>query len=372
MSGGVDSSVAALLLKKDGYEVEGATLQLIPDSHIERFFEHNALHTHVHDAHRVAELLDIPHRVLNMELEFHDLVIARFMEEYKTGRTPNPCIRCNRHIKFGLLFRAVMEMGADYLATGHYARIEYDTQRDRFILRRGVDIQKDQSYFLYMLNQTLLRSLLLPLGEKTKKEVKALAQQEGLPVSEKSESQEICFIPGKDYRVLFRNNGSYAKPGPVVDSKGKTLGEHNGLINYTIGQRRGLGIAAEKPYYVTNMQLKENTIVVGPRNEAYSKELVAEDVHWVTDPVEKNETVGAKIRSLHNEAKARVIALSADRVRVIFEEPQWAIAPGQSVVFYEKDRVMGGGIIVNGKNETAGTGSRGECERQTGNKKTRD
>ncbi len=372
MSGGVDSSVAALLLKKDGYEVEGVTLQLIPDSHIERFFEHTAFDTHVHDAHHVAELLDIPHRVLDMKLEFHDLVIARFMEEYETGRTPNPCIRCNRYIKFGLLFKAVMEMGANYLATGHYARVEYDTQRDRFILMRGIDTQKDQSYFLYMLNQTLLRSLLLPLGEKTKKEVKALAQQESLPVSEKSESQEICFIPGKDYRVLFRKNGWSAKPGPVVDTKGKKLGEHNGIINYTIGQRRGLGIASVKPYYVTNMQLKENTIVVGPRKEAYSKELVAEDVHWITDPVEKGEIVGAKIRSLHNEAKARVIPLSAEKVKVIFEKPQWAIAPGQSVVFYKKDRVMGGGIIVNGKNETAGTSSRGERERQTRNKKTRD
>jgi tRNA-specific 2-thiouridylase len=265
-----------------------------------------------------------------------------------------------------------MEMGADYLATGHYARVAYDKQSDRFILKRGVDAQKDQSYFLYMLNQSLLRSLLLPIGEKTKKEVKALARHEGLRVSEQSESQEICFIPGKDYRMLFRKNGSSAKPGPVVDRTGKKLGQHTGIINYTIGQRRGLGIAAARPYYVTKLQLKENTIVVGPRKEAYSNELVAEDVHWITDPVKKGETVGAKIRSLHNMAKARVFPLSAEKVRVVFEKPQWAIAPGQSVVFYKKDRVMGGGIIVNGKNETAGTHSRGERERQAWNEKTRN
>lgn len=371
MSGGVDSSVAAHVLKREGYEVEGVTLQLIPDSHIERFFEHVVPDTHVQDARRVAELLDIPHHVLNMKHDFHDLVITPFKEEYKYGRTPNPCILCNRFIKFGLLFETSRKMGADYLATGHYAKIEYDVHGDCFFLRRGVDPQKDQSYFLYMLNQTLLRSLLFPLGHKTKEEVRRIAQREGLPVSKKSESQEICFIPGNDYRVLFGQNKSFAVPGPVVDGSGKRLGEHTGIINYTIGQRRGLGIAAEQPLYVTKMLVKKNTIVVGPRREAYSRELFAEDVHWISEPVEKIETVYAKIRSLHEEAKACVVPLSAERVRVVFEEPQWAIAPGQAVVFYKNDRVLGGGIIVNGEKQTAGESSRSECERGAGDKKER-
>ncbi len=354
MSGGVDSSVAALMLKKEGYEVEGVTLQLIPDSHIARFFEHAAPDTHVQDARCAAELLGIPHHVLNMKLDFHDLVIARFKEEYKTGQTPNPCIRCNRFIKFGLLFKASGEMGADYLATGHYAKIEYDQHTDCFFLKRGTDPQKDQSYFLYMLNQTLLRSLLFPLGNKTKQEVRCIAQQEGLNLLNKSDSQEICFIPGNDYRVLFNQTTSSVVPGPIVDYSGKRLGKHTGIINYTIGQRRGLGIAAEHPLYVTKMLVKKNTIVVGPRKEGYSKELVAEDILWTSEPVEKEEAVYAKIRSLHKEAKACVFPLSAERIRVVFEKPQWAIAPGQAVVFYKNDRVLGGGIIVNGEKETAG------------------
>jgi tRNA-specific 2-thiouridylase len=369
MSGGVDSSVAALVLKKEGYAVEGVTLQLIPDSHSGRFSEHATPDIHVWEARRAAKLLDIPHHVLNLKREFHDLVIERFKEEYKTGRTPNPCIRCNRFIKFGILFEASMEMGADYLATGHYAKIEYDAHGDCFFLRRAADPQKDQSYFLYMLDQTLLRSLLLPLGNKTKQEVRRIARLEGLSTSNKSESQEICFIPGNDYRVLFKKNTSSAVSGPIVDRSGNRLGEHTGIINYTIGQRRGLGISAEHPLYVTKMLVNQNTIVVGPRREAFSRGLVAEDVLWSSYPVENAETVYAKIRSLHKEAKACVYPLSEERVRVVFEKPQWAIAPGQAVVFYKNDRVLGGGIITDGENGTAGEDSFSECERRSGNKR---
>lgn len=365
MSGGVDSSVTAALLKREGYEVIGVTMQIWPSSLLIDKDEANEVRrpklakeaerfggccglSAVEDAKRVAERLNIPHYVLNLREVFEKEVIADFCSEYKEGRTPNPCIRCNQYIKFGVLLKKAKELDADYIATGHYARIECNEKRKKYFLRKGIDPKKDQSYVLYVMTQEQLKHTLMPLGTLTKEKVREIARELNLPVASKPESQEICFIPDTDYHGFLRARigTDSLKEGLIVNKKGKVLGRHRGIVFYTIGQRRGLRIAAGKPLYVIAIDKDKNVLVVGSEKETLQDRLIAGDINWITfDKLKKPIRVKAKIRYRHREAEAKVIPLDGNRVEVRFRRPQWAITPGQAVVFYDKDLLIGGGII---------------------------
>ena len=350
MSGGVDSSVAAAILKQQGYEVVGVTMQIWPSDklahEVDRFGGCCGLGA-VEDAKRIAYKLDIPHYVMNFRSIFAQKVIADFCREYSLGRTPNPCIRCNQYIKFDALLERAKALGADFIVTGHYARIEKDEVSSRYLLKKGVDQRKDQSYFLYPLTQEQLRHTLLPMGHLAKERVRGIARELELPVAAKPESQEICFIPDNDYpRFLKECIPEAAKPGPILNCQGSILGEHKGLLFYTIGQRKRLGISAEKPLYVIAIDQEKNSLIVGSKEETYRDELIASGLNWITISKPKQPiSVKAKIRYLHQEAEATITPLGEDRVYVKFNEPQMAIAPGQAIVFYEEDIVIGGGII---------------------------
>ena len=345
ISGGIDSSVAAALLKNRGFEIIGVTMQLGEDS---VNWEYGGMQA-IEDAKRVASKLGISHYVLNLKDSFEKEVIANFCEEYKKGKTPNPCIRCNKYIKFGVLKEKAKELGADYIATGHYARVEYDREKKRFLLKKGIDYKKDQSYVLCMMTQKQLEYTLLPLGNFTKQEIKQKAQELNLPVAKRAESQEICFIPDNDYgKFLKKYIPKKITPGPILNKEGKVIGEHRGIIFYTIGQRKGIGIADKQPLYVIAINRLSNTITVGKEKDALSSELVADDMNLIgikklKEPIKAE----AKIRYLHPPSPATVIPLSKDKFKVKFDEPQWAITPGQAVVFYQKDIVIGGGKIIN-------------------------
>lgn len=351
MSGGVDSSVTAALLKEEGYEVIGVTLQIWPAKELaaeaEKFGGCCGLGA-VADAKRVAYKLGIPHYVMNFRELFAQKVIADFCGEYSLGRTPNPCIRCNQYIKFDALLQRAKELDADFVATGHYARIEGDEASGRYFLKKGVDLGKDQSYVLYVMAQHQLRHALMPLGSFTKKRVRQIARELNLPVANKPESQEICFIPDDDYPKFLREYiPQAAKPGPIVDRRGNILGQHRGILFYTIGQRKGLGISAKEPLYVLAIDRERNAIVVGSKGEAYGAELIANKVNWIAiAELERPIELKAKIRYLHQEAVAVITPLRGeDKVHVKFREPQMAIAPGQAIVFYDGDTVVGGGTI---------------------------
>lgn len=352
MSGGVDSSVTAALLKEEGYEVIGITMQIWPSNKLaeeaERFGGCCGLSA-VEDAKRVVEKLNIPHYVLNFREVFEKKVIADFCSEYKEGRTPNPCIRCNQYIKFGTLLLKAKELDAEYIATGHYARIEYDEKRKRYFLRKGIDPKKDQSYVLYVMTQEQLKHTLMPLGTLTKERVREIARELNLPIASKPESQEICFIPNTDYHGFLRTRigTDSLKEGLIMDKRGKVLGKHKGIVFYTIGQRRGLGIAAGKPLYVIAINKDKNILVVGSEKETLRDRLIAGDVNWIAfDKLKKPIGVKAKIRYRHREAEAKVIPHGSNKVEVRFRRPQRAITPGQAVVFYDKDMLIGGGIIL--------------------------
>jgi len=356
MSGGVDSSVTAALLKEGGYEVIGATMQIRPSNELadeaERFGGCCGLGA-VADAKRVAYKLGIPHYVMNFRDLFAQKVIANFCREYSLGRTPNPCIRCNEYIKFDALLTRAKELEADFVATGHYARIERDEVSGRYLLKKGVDRRKDQSYVLYVMTQNQLRHALMPLGGFTKERVRQVAGELGLPVADKAESQEICFIPDGDYtRFLKEYMPQAAKPGPVLDREGNTLGEHRGILFYTIGQRKGLGISAREPLYVVAIDRERNAIIVGTKREVYGDELIAANLNWIgIESLEQPLELKAKIRYRHREADAVITPiLSEDRVHVKFKQPQMAMTRGQAIVFYHKDSVVGGGTIeqING------------------------
>lgn len=347
MSGGVDSSVAAAILKEQGFEVIGATMRLQRGGAGGNESDGHSGPRGAAEALQVAHVLGIPH----YEVDFADLfsrkVIADFCAEYARGRTPNPCVRCNQFIKFGaFLDWARRNLGADLIATGHHARIE--EEGDRYVLKKGADPRKDQSYVLCMLTQEQLAHTLMPIGSHTKAEVRAMARDRGLPVAEKLESQEICFIPDNDYRTFVRNHVSEgARPGPTLDRVGKVLGEHSGIINYTVGQRRGLGIAAEHPLYVVAIDPARNALIVGPRSAVYAAELLAAEVNWICGvPVEETIQVQAKVRYQHPAAPATVTVLEGGRARVQFDPPQMAITPGQFVVFYDCEVLLGGGVIA--------------------------
>jgi tRNA-specific 2-thiouridylase len=351
MSGGVDSSVTAALLKEAGYDVVGATMQIWPSDGgaggAEKFGGCCGLDA-VADAKRVAHKLGIPHYVINLRDVFAEKVISNFCHEYIQGRTPNPCIRCNEYIKFDALLGRAKELDADFMATGHYARIERDGVSDRYLLRKGVDSGKDQSYVLYIMTQEQLRHALMPLGGFTKERVRVMARELGLPVADKMESQEICFISDGDYpRFLKEYMPQAAKPGPILDEQGDALGQHEGIMFYTIGQRKGLGISAKEPLYVIAIDRERSAITVGTKKEVYSDELIAAGLNWISvESLERTLELKAKIRYLHQEADAVITPLlSENRVHVRFKEPQMAISPGQAIAFYDGDTVVGGGTI---------------------------
>lgn len=345
MSGGVDSSLSAALLKEAGYEVMGVSMQLWCE------VKHNLSSSRptccsiedINDARKVCFHLGIPFYVLNLEPEFETLVVKRFCEEYSQGRTPNPCLLCNRYIKFDILWRKVLSLGADCLATGHYARI--DCCQGRYRLLKGIDPARDQSYFLYMLGQRELPQVLFPVGDFLKAEVRCMAKERGLSVSNKPESRDLCFVPDGDYRAFLASNPLYP-PGDIVDTQGKVLERHSGIAFYTVGQRWGLGLVSQQRLYVIKIIPEDNILVVGSEGELYRRRLFASEVSFVSgEKPAQPVTISAKIRYRSPEAEGILYPLEGERVEVQFYHPQRAITPGQAVVFYQGDVVLGGGMI---------------------------
>ncbi len=348
MSGGVDSTVGAALLIEAGYEVVGATMRLWVECEAESLAAARSCCSlaDLEDAARAASALGIDHTVLDMRREFRELVVERFTEAYRRGLTPNPCIACNRHLKFELLLGAARRAGCDYLATGHYARIGCEDGRWRLWSAR--DSSKDQSYVLYMLGPDTLPRVLLPNGQYTKAELRRRAGELGIHVADKPDSQEICFLPGGDYRDFLRERIPEAfVPGPILDVRGRRLGEHQGTGAYTVGQRRGLGIAWPKPLYVVSVNAASNTVVVGTREEASRSHLAAADATWVAgEPPATQFRAEVKTRYRMSAIPATVLVRNSGEFAVDFDEPAWAVAPGQAAVVYQGDEVLGGGTIL--------------------------
>ena len=349
MSGGVDSSVAAALLLEKGYEVIGVTMQIWPEQPLKNQRAEGGCCSlsATDDARKVANKLGIPYYVLNFKEIFRDKVINYFIREYLKGKTPNPCIACNRYVKFEAMLHKAVSMGMDYIATGHYARIEYDNKRNRYILKKSVTGKKDQTYVLYNLSQEQLSHILMPVGEYTKEKIRDIAYELGLTVAGKPDSQEICFVEDNDYcRFISENSRTKMEPGEFVDTKGNVLGRHSGIIHYTVGQRKGLGIAFGKPMYVVGIDALNNRVVLGEEKDVFSQKLTAVDLNYISiDRLEKPMRVHAKIRYSAKEAAATIFPEDGGRVGVLFDIPQRAITPGQSVVFYDGEEVVGGGII---------------------------
>ncbi|MBM3141521.1 MAG: tRNA 2-thiouridine(34) synthase MnmA [Chloroflexi bacterium] len=343
LSGGVDSSTAAFLLQEADYEVIGLTMRLWPE---EEAMPEKQRHpcpstSNIRDAEHFCRTLGIPFHLLNLENEFKQHVIDYFCREYSKGRTPNPCIACNRHIKFGFLLDQAFSLDADYLATGHYARIEY--YNDTYHLLKGIDPDKDQSYMLYTLGQDKLSRILFPLGNYLKANVRELARQKGLPTAGKPSSQDICFI-ASDYGAFLSRHFT-PTPGQIVNSHGEVLGRHRGTALYTVGQRRGLGLIAAEPLYVTKIEPDKNQLIVGSKQELYNSRLAAGEVNWISGKAPSEPmTVAVKIRYRSPEVAATLYP-APDSAEVSFHQPQPAITPGQAVVFYQDNEVLGGGTI---------------------------
>jgi tRNA-specific 2-thiouridylase len=341
MSGGVDSSVTAALLKQQGHEVIGITMRL--------FEPHNSgVGSAVHDAAVVAAHLGIPHHIADFSDDFSRLIIGDFIDEYQAGHTPNPCVRCNRYVKFGLLLDKARQLGAEQLATGHYVNKSVDPDGTCH-LRTACNSRKDQSYFLYTLSQEQLQQVIFPLGSfESKDEVRRLAHQFALPVAEKSDSQEVCFIPHDDYVSFLEGSGRlHSSDGDIVHVSGRIVGRHHGTHRYTIGQRKGLGIAWSEPLYVTAIDVERNLIIVGEQQHVLATGLIAEDVSWVGVAPEKNEFAATcKIRYRHQPVECIVRLKNGNRCEVRFTQQQKAVTPGQSLVFYRGDEVLGGGRII--------------------------
>jgi tRNA-specific 2-thiouridylase len=366
MSGGVDSSAAAAILKEQGHELLGFTMQLwnqrrgiSVDENGDPLPSRCCSLDDVYDARRVAEELGFPFYVLNLEKEFERDVVQPFIDSYLNGETPIPCVACNSRLKFASLDRLAASLGCEKVATGHYARVDFDKKTDQYRLLRGRDPQKDQSYFLWELRQDQLSRALFPLGEMSKNDARQAARDNRLAIAEKKESQEICFVPDGDYagfidRYLDAEDARDRLPGPgeIVTSNGNFVGSHGGLHHYTIGQRRGIGIADSQPLYVIGIESAKNRIVVGYQNELMSDEFTAAGVNWIVldDPTEPVRAE-VRVRYRHTAAPATITPLSANRVRVRFDEPQRAITPGQATVFYRGDEVVGGGWIVKSRRQ---------------------
>jgi len=363
MSGGVDSSSAAALLKEQGHELVGFTMQLwnqrrgiSVDENGDSLPSRCCSLDDVYDARRVAETLGMPFYVLNLEKDFERDVVEPFVQSYLSGETPIPCVACNSRLKFASLDKMAISLGCDKVATGHYARVEYDAEKNRYRLFRGRNHWKDQSYFLWELNQDQLSRSWFPLGEMLKSEVRDIAREANLYTAEKQESQEICFVPDGNYsgfidRYLEHENRLDELPagGEIVNSKGEKIGEHTGIHRYTIGQRRGLGIAHEKPLYVVQIERARNQIIAGEKEELDCLEFTAKGVNWVAfDAPSEPVRAEVKVRYRHDPAPATLYALENNRVRVVFDAPQRAITPGQATIFYDGEEVVGGGWIEKG------------------------
>lgn len=356
MSGGVDSSVAAALLQEQGFDVIGITLQLWRAPEKGRAEEAGegdcSAHSAIDDARRVAFILGIPHYVLNLRSYFKETVVDYFTQAYLAGQTPNPCLACNRYVKFGELLRKAQGLGASCVATGHYAQIARDSREGRFLLSKGADPKKDQSYALYMLSQEQLGQAAFPLGGYAKEQIREMAKARGLGVGDKTDSQEICFIPDHDYASFVREyGGGSVEPGQFVDLQGNPLGRHQGIIHYTVGQRKGLGVTFGKPMFVVGLNKERNEVVLGESADLFSQTLWAADLNWISIPA-LTEPLEVEVKIRYNAAGVRgtVYPEAGDygaEVRVSFNEPQRAVTPGQAVVFYQGNVVVGGGTIVS-------------------------
>jgi tRNA-specific 2-thiouridylase len=349
MSGGVDSSVAAAMLAEQGHDVIGLSMQLYDHTDGERSFGSCCTLDDLHDARRVAAAINIPHYILNLERQFDEQVVSNFVREYASGRTPLPCAHCNSDLKFAALLTRAQAFGADAVATGHYARVTWDAGRERHALLRGVDPSKDQSYFLFSLTQAQLARAVFPVGDSLKHGVREYARARGLPVADKPDSHEICFVPDHDYAafVTSREPGA-ARAGVIVDEGGHVLARHTGIHHFTIGQRKGLGLPTSPtgaPMYVLALTPADQQVVVGPRQALERTSLTASGVNWILEEPRTAVRLTAQIRHRHRPAPASVRALSDRRAEVTFDAPQIAVTPGQAVVFYDGDAVAGGGWI---------------------------
>ncbi|HEX3021470.1 MAG TPA: tRNA 2-thiouridine(34) synthase MnmA [Lachnospiraceae bacterium] len=349
MSGGVDSSVAAYLLKKAGYDVIGVTMQIWQDE--DHFVQEEQGGccglSAVDDARRVAEHLDIPYYVMNFKQEFKQNVIDYFVDEYLQGNTPNPCIACNRYVKWESLLKRSLDIGAEYIATGHYARV-LKLDNGRYTLRKSATSAKDQTYALYNLTQYQLSHTLMPVGGYTKDEIREIAQEISLRIANKPDSQEICFIPDNDYaKFIEENSGKKIETGNFVNSAGEVIGKHKGITHYTVGQRKGLNLSMGHPVFVLEIRPDTNEVVIGSNDEVFTDRLFANNLNFMSiEDLEGIMEVEAKIRYSHKGAKCTIRKVSDDEVECIFEEPQRAITPGQAVVFYQDDYIVGGGTIM--------------------------
>ena len=355
MSGGVDSSVAAYLLKKQGHDVTGLSFELWDKRDLKSSAVCCSVET-IELARSVAHSLGIEHHTVDVRDAFYRCVIEDFCTSYIKGETPNPCILCNKYIKFNFLLKKAIELGADAVATGHYARIEKfvgatlcgcPVDNGRYLLKKGIDLKKDQSYVLYVMKQDELAKTLFPLGELTKEKTREIAKELGLATALRPESQEICFVGDENYTDFIRSfSPESLKPGPIVNMEGKVIGEHKGIAFYTIGQRKRLGISSPKPHFVAHIDRKKNIITVGSQEDAMMKSFSVKDLNWIAiDGLSGSMKVKTKIRSMMKEAPANISPLEDKRILVEFDSPQWAPAPGQSAVFYDGDIVIGGGVI---------------------------
>lgn len=349
MSGGVDSSVSAVLLKEAGYEVIGATMKLWEDKENPEIEGGCCSFSATNDAKRVCDKIGVPHYTLNCEADFQKYVIDDFVNCYKNCKTPNPCIECNKYLKFGTFYKKALELGCDYISTGHYAKIEYSKKYNQYVMKKSESTKKDQTYFLYSIPKEVLPKMIFPLENFTDKaDVRKIAEEYELNVAHKKDSQEVCFIPDNDYgNFLEKNLDKLPSKGNIVLKDGTILGKHKGLIYYTVGQRKGLGVSYKEPLYVVKLDKEKNEVIVGTEKDLYTNELYANELNFLLDiDLTKKIEVMAKVRYRAKEAKAILELQKNGLAKVTFEEPQRAITPGQSVVFYIDDVVLGGGKII--------------------------